>query len=137
VARTELLHCVNHGVPSYETSVDGKARPLQIELCPRSRRQQDRGDWIDHLAVGLLWERMSQVAAAQPGLHVHNRDLLVKPGERRGHCRSRVALDQNEVRPGVCKTTAECPQQIASGIRRGPGDRLDVQFTIRGEPKRG
>src|SRR6202040_3944530 len=97
VARTELLQRVDHRVPSYRASLDGKARSLQIGLRLRSRRQQDLGDRIDDLAVGLLWKRVSQVAAAQPGLHVYNRDLRVKPGERRGHCRGRVALDHNEV----------------------------------------
>ena len=80
---------------------------------------------------------VSQVTAAQPRLDMRYRDLRVKPGERSGHCRGRVALDENEVRPAVCKTTAECPQQVASGIRQRPVDRLDVQFTVRGEPKRG
>ena len=120
VARTELLQCVDHRVPSYRASLDGKARPIQIGLRLRSRRQQDLGDRIDDLAVGLLWERVSQVAAAQPRLHMRNRDLRVKPCKRSGHCRGRVALDENEVRPAVCKTTAECPQQIASGIRQDP-----------------
>src|SRR5260370_32237926 len=137
VARTELLQRVDHRVPSYRASLDGKARPIQIGLRLRSRRQQDLGDRVDDLAVGFLWERVSQVTAAQPRLHVYNRDLRVKPGKRSGPCPGRVALDENEVRLGGCKTTAESPEQIARGIRQGPADRLDVQFTVRGEPKRG
>jgi hypothetical protein len=35
-----------------------------------------------------------------------------------------------EVRPTVCKLTAECPQHVASSIRQGPGDRFNFQFTV-------
>ena len=56
---------------------------------------------------------------------------------RRMASRGCVALDEDEVRPAACKSTTECPHQVASGIGQGPADRLDVQLTVRGEPKRG
>jgi len=137
VGRTKKLQCVDYRVPSYRASLDGKARSLQIGLRLRSRRHQDFGNRIDDLAIGLFREGMGKVAAAQSCLHMNNRYVCVEPGERRGHCRGCVALHENEVSPAVRKATAERPQQVTSGIRQRPADRFDVQFTVRGKPKRG
>jgi hypothetical protein len=133
----EKLQCVDHGVARYRASLDSKARPLQIGLCLRSRRQQNLGNRIDNLAIGLFREGMGKVAAAQSCFHMHNRYVRVKPGERRGHCRGCVALDEDEVRRAVRKPTTERPQHVPSGIRQRPANRFDAQFTVRDKPKRG
>src|SRR5215813_11565189 len=80
---------------------------------------------------------MGKVSAPQPRLDMGNRDLGIKAGKRRRHCRGRVTLDENEVRSAVCKATTECPQQVSSRIRQRYADWFDVQFTISGESKRG
>jgi hypothetical protein len=80
---------------------------------------------------------MGKVAAAQSCFHMHNSDLRVEPGERRGHCRGCVTLNENKVRPAVRKATPERPQHVTSGISQRPADRFDVQFTVRSKPKRG
>src|SRR5271167_4774351 len=115
VGRTKKLQCVDNSVPSYRASLDGKARSLQIGLRLRSRGQQDLGNRIDDLAIGLFRKGMGKVAAAQSCFHMHNRDLRVEPGERRGHCRGCVSLNDNEVRPAVRKATPERPQHVTSG----------------------
>src|SRR5271170_2462077 len=136
VGRTKKLQCVDYSVPSYRASLDGKARSLQIGLRLRSRRQQDLGNRIDDLAIGLFREGMGKVAAAQSCFHMHNRNLRVELGERRGHSGGCVTLNENEIWPAVRKATAERPQHVTSGIRQRPAARFDIQFTVRGKPKR-
>jgi len=98
---TEQLQRVDYCVPRNRTSLSSKARPEQIGLRLRGRRQQDRGDCVNDLPVSFLREGIGEVAATQPRFDMRDRDVRIEPGERPGHCRGRVALDENEVRPAV------------------------------------
>jgi hypothetical protein len=59
----------------------------------------DVRDTGDDAAVDLLGERREPVAAAQAGLDVRNRDVLVEGSERAAHRRRGVSLDDHPVRP--------------------------------------
>jgi hypothetical protein len=134
---TELLQGIDYSVSSNRASFSSEAGPQQISLCLSSRRQQDCGDCVDDLSVSLLRERIGEIAAAQPCFHMYHRDLRIKAGERRSHCRGGVTLDENDIRSAFCYVPAECAQYVAGRSRERAADRFSLQCAVRCESERG
>ena len=57
----------------------------------------ERGERRGEHAVGFLGKRRAQVAGAQPGLDVAERNLAIKRGQRGGQDGGRVALGEDHV----------------------------------------
>ena len=125
-----VVHGVDDGVAGDENvTLHGLA--FKVAGIVRGRREVQRGDASDKRAVHLLREWGPAVIRAQTGLHMADRDLGVKRGERAGERRRGVAVDKHDVRLHLAEHVAHTLKHA----RRDRGQVLtllhDVQIIVR------
>ena len=110
-ARGDPVQRVDDGIAGYVDRSGIDVLAPQRFRGGLGRRAMQRGDRADDLAVHFLGPRMMDVAAAQTGLDVRDRDLAVIRGQRPGHRRGGVALDDHPVGPLRVHDAAEPGEQ--------------------------
>ena len=80
------------------------------------RREVERGDPRDRLAVQLLRKRAQRQPCAQPGLDVHDRDPQVEGRDRRRESRRGVAVDEGRDGEAVVEDRLTGRNRRAGGV---------------------
>lgn len=105
---------------------------LSQEVVPAAggRTQVQRGHLADETPVGLLGEGRGDVAGAQAGLNVKNRDLVVEGGERRGEGGGGISLDHDGIGPVGLDRPPHPLQGAVGDLGEGLSRRVDVEVVV-------
>nr|BFE97269.1 hypothetical protein GCM10020185_78050 [Pseudomonas brassicacearum subsp. brassicacearum] len=112
------LQRVDHGVAGHQaTALQTFAQQVVTRLFGRCEQQV--GAEVDAAAVHFFRPRAVDVAGAQAGFHMADRDASMESGHRRDHGRSGIAVDQHPIRPGLFQHRVDgCVQRGSQGVER-------------------
>ena len=121
---------IDHGVTGHEDLPDHTGC-FQVGFGLERRREMKGRDLGEEPAVGFLREGIQKIVGAQTGLHMTNRDLLVKRSQTSGKRRGGVALHQDQLRWIGLKVFPQPLQRSTGDMCQGLTGGHQIEILIR------